>query len=50
VTQALQRALADDIYNQYIQQLEQQVGVSINQSAMRQVITGTVPVDQDTDY
>jgi peptidyl-prolyl cis-trans isomerase D len=50
VTQALQRALADDIYNQYIQQLEQQVGISINQSAMRQVITGTVPVDRDTDY
>jgi peptidyl-prolyl cis-trans isomerase D len=49
VAQTLERGLADDIYNQYILQLEQQVGVSINQSAMRQVITGTAPVDQDTD-
>jgi peptidyl-prolyl cis-trans isomerase D len=49
VTQTLERGLADDIYNQYIQQLEQRIGVSLNQTAIRQVISGTTVPDQDID-
>jgi peptidyl-prolyl cis-trans isomerase D len=36
----LKRALADDIMGQYIVQLQNDIGVTINQSALRQVIGG----------
>ena len=36
----LKRSLGDDILGQYIQRLQNDVGVSVNQSALRQVIGG----------
>jgi peptidyl-prolyl cis-trans isomerase D len=44
--ESLNRALADDIFGEYIAQLESEIGVTINQTALRQVVTGvTVPDD-----
>jgi len=39
----LKRALADDIMGQYLSRLQNDIGVSINQSALRQVIGGGEP-------
>src|SRR5215204_6414236 len=38
--ESLNRALADDVFGEYIAQLENQIGVTINQTALRQVVTG----------
>jgi peptidyl-prolyl cis-trans isomerase D len=44
--EALNRALADDIFGEYVAQLQDQIGVTINQTALRQVVTGVnVPDD-----
>ena len=44
--EALNRALADDIFGEYVAQLQDQIGVTINQAALRQVVTGvSVPDD-----
>jgi len=44
--ESLNRALADDVFGEYIAQLENQIGVTINQTALRQVVTGVnVPDD-----
>jgi len=44
--ESLNRALADDIFGEYIAQLESEIGVTINQTALRQVVTGVnVPDD-----
>jgi peptidyl-prolyl cis-trans isomerase D len=44
--EALNRAFADDIFGEYVAQLQDQIGVTINQTALRQVVTGvTVPDD-----
>ena len=32
--------VSDDVFAEYLAQLESEVGVTINQSALRQVITG----------
>ena len=37
---ALNRALSDDIFGEYIARLQDEIGVTINQTALRQVITG----------
>jgi peptidyl-prolyl cis-trans isomerase D len=38
--EALNRALSEDIAGEYIGQLESEIGVTINQSALNQVISG----------
>jgi peptidyl-prolyl cis-trans isomerase D len=44
--EALNRALADDIFGEYVARLQDQIGVTINQIALRQVVTGVnVPDD-----
>jgi peptidyl-prolyl cis-trans isomerase D len=45
--EALNRALADDIFGEYIARLEDQIGVTINQTAVRQVTTGVTAPDDD---
>jgi peptidyl-prolyl cis-trans isomerase D len=45
--EALNRAVADDIFAEYIAQLQDQIGVTINQTALRQVITGVNVPDDD---
>jgi peptidyl-prolyl cis-trans isomerase D len=47
VQDALNRALADDIFGEYIARLQDQIGVTINQAALRQVITGVAAPDDD---
>ena len=37
--EALNRALADDIAGEYVGQLESEIGVNINQSALNQAIS-----------
>ena len=51
ISQTPQRArLSDDIFGQYIAQLESEIGVTINQNAVRQVVTGSSNnVSDDTD-
>jgi peptidyl-prolyl cis-trans isomerase D len=51
ISQNLTRSLADDVFTQYIAQIEHEIGVTINQNAVRQVVTGSssnAPSD-DTD-
>jgi peptidyl-prolyl cis-trans isomerase D len=44
--ESLNRAFADDVFGEYIAQLENEIGVTINQAAVRQVVTGVnVPDD-----
>jgi peptidyl-prolyl cis-trans isomerase D len=44
--ETLNRAFADDVFGEYIAQLENEIGVTINQAAVRQVVTGVnVPDD-----
>jgi len=38
--EALNRGLSEDIFGEYIARLESEIGVSINQSALNQVISG----------
>ena len=40
LVEALNRSYADDVFGQYLAQVERQVGVTINQTALRQVVTG----------
>ena len=43
--QALQNALSEDVYGQYIAQVETEIGVTINQKALLQIVSGQVPTD-----
>jgi peptidyl-prolyl cis-trans isomerase D len=45
LTELLNRGYADDVFGQYLAQIEKLVGVTINQTALRQVITGQSPSD-----
>jgi peptidyl-prolyl cis-trans isomerase D len=47
VQDTLNRALAEDIFGEYIARLQDQIGVTINQAALRQVITGVAAPDDD---
>ena len=40
IRDALNRMLADDLFAEFLAQLESEIGVNINQAALRQVITG----------
>jgi peptidyl-prolyl cis-trans isomerase D len=41
ITQNLRRSLADDVFTQYIAQVQREIGVTINANAVRQVVSGT---------
>jgi peptidyl-prolyl cis-trans isomerase D len=45
VQDALNRTLADDVYGEYISKLESDIGVTINQAAVKQVVTGSTVTD-----
>jgi peptidyl-prolyl cis-trans isomerase D len=50
ISQNLTRSLADDVFTQYIAQVEREIGVTINANAVRQVVTGNSNnVSDDTD-
>ena len=38
--EALTRALSEDVFAEYISRLESEIGVTINQSALSQVVSG----------
>jgi peptidyl-prolyl cis-trans isomerase D len=40
IAQALNRSLTDDIFGQYVAQVEHEIGVTINDKAIQQVVTG----------
>jgi hypothetical protein len=41
--EALTRTYVEDVFNEYITYLRRQVGVTINQNALKQVVTGQSP-------
>jgi peptidyl-prolyl cis-trans isomerase D len=43
--ESLNRALADDIFAGYVARLQDEIGVTVNQTALRQVITGAAITD-----
>jgi peptidyl-prolyl cis-trans isomerase D len=45
--QSLQNALSEDAYGQYIAQVESEIGVTINQRALLQIVSGQVPSDDN---
>jgi peptidyl-prolyl cis-trans isomerase D len=45
IRDVLNRSLMEDIYSQYVAQIETDIGVTINQAAVRQVVTGVVQTD-----
>jgi peptidyl-prolyl cis-trans isomerase D len=49
LTDALKNAASEEIFAAYISRLESDVGVSVNQTAFNQVVTGRAPTDQTTD-
>jgi peptidyl-prolyl cis-trans isomerase D len=40
ISQNLNRSLSDDVFSQYIAQVESEIGVTINRNAVAQVVTG----------
>jgi peptidyl-prolyl cis-trans isomerase D len=42
IAEALQRSVSDDLLNQYLAQVQNDLGVSINQTALRQVVGGEI--------
>ncbi len=46
----MNRAMSEDIFNEYLASLQQDIGVTINQAAMRQVITGVSTPEDTPDY
>jgi peptidyl-prolyl cis-trans isomerase D len=40
IREVLSRMAADDLFAEYLAQLESEIGVTINQAALRQIITG----------
>jgi peptidyl-prolyl cis-trans isomerase D len=55
IAQTLNRSLSEDIFSQYITQVENEIGVTINRSAVSQVVSGssntrTNNISDDTDF
>jgi hypothetical protein len=48
IAQRLNRSLSEDVFTQYITQVQSEIGVTINGSAVRQVITGNRNAADDT--
>jgi peptidyl-prolyl cis-trans isomerase D len=49
LTDTLNRSLSEDIFGQYVSDVENQIGVTLNQSAINQVVTGSSEVPDDPD-
>ena len=49
LTDTLNRSLSADIFGQYVSEVENQIGVTLNQSAINQVVTGSSEVPDDND-
>jgi peptidyl-prolyl cis-trans isomerase D len=45
LVETLNRSYGDDVFTQYLTQIERRVGVSINENALRQVVTGQSAAD-----
>jgi peptidyl-prolyl cis-trans isomerase D len=45
ISETLDRGLSEDLYAEYIAHLENEIGVTINQSALNQVVTGGASAD-----
>ena len=45
MVETLNRSLSDDLLGEYVGRLESEIGVTINHSALNQVIGGGVPGD-----
>jgi peptidyl-prolyl cis-trans isomerase D len=45
IAETLDRGLSEDLYAEYIAYLENTIGVTINQSALNQVVTGSAGSD-----
>jgi len=43
MVETLNRSLSDDLLGEYVSRLESEVGVTINQSALNQVLGGGAP-------
>jgi len=48
ISQNLNRSLADDVFSQYIAQVESEIGVTINRNAVAQVVTGSSSGNNNT--
>jgi peptidyl-prolyl cis-trans isomerase D len=46
---SLSRSMSEDIFGQYVAEVENQIGVTLNQSAINQVVTGSSEIPQDND-
>jgi len=50
IAQNLNRSLAEDVFSQYITQVENEIGVTINRNAVNQVVSGnSTPTSDDSD-
>jgi peptidyl-prolyl cis-trans isomerase D len=50
ISQTLTRSLSEDVFSQYIAQVEHEIGVTINGKAVNQAVSGTSnPASDDTD-
>jgi peptidyl-prolyl cis-trans isomerase D len=55
IADALTRSYSEDVFSQYIAEVENEIGVTVNQAAVRQVVTGSrdaqpSPVGIDLDF
>jgi peptidyl-prolyl cis-trans isomerase D len=48
ISQNLNRSLTDDVFSQYIAQVESEIGVTINRNAVAQVVTGSSSSNNNT--
>jgi peptidyl-prolyl cis-trans isomerase D len=50
ISQTLTRSLSEDVFSQYIAQVEHEIGVTINGKAVSQAVSGNSnPAGDDTD-
>jgi hypothetical protein len=50
ISQTLTRSLSEDVFSQYIAQVEHEIGVTINAKAVSQAVSGnSIPASDDTD-
>jgi peptidyl-prolyl cis-trans isomerase D len=47
LVETLNRGLSEDVFSEYVARLENETGVTINQAALNQVITGGAATDEN---
>src|SRR5439155_27283644 len=50
IQETLNRSVADDVFNEYVTKLQNDVGVTINQNALRQVVSGQSSAADDSFF